>query len=139
VISAPLVPAIIAPGGLGPLELAGVALAAFGIAYETIADRQLARFLAEPGNGGRVMDRGLWRYSRHPNYFGECCVWWGLYAVAVGAGGAWTVFSPILMTVLLLRVSGVTLLEKDIGERRPTYGAYARRTNAFLPGPPRTA
>jgi steroid 5-alpha reductase family enzyme len=133
-ISAPLAPAIRAAGVPGVLDWAGAALAAFGIAYESIADRQLAKFLAEHGNSGRVMDRGLWRYSRHPNYFGECGVWWGFYLVAAGAGGAWTVFSPLLMTFLLLRVSGVSLLEKDIGDRRPAYRAYAMCTNAFLPG-----
>jgi steroid 5-alpha reductase family enzyme len=138
-IAAPLAPAIQAAGPPGLVDWAGAALAAFGIAYESVADRQLNRFLAERGNSGRVMDRGLWRYSRHPNYFGECCVWWGLYVIAAGAGGAWTLFSPVLLTFLLLRVSGVTLLEKDIGERRPEYRDYARRTNAFLPGAPRAA
>ena len=109
----------------------------FGIVCETIGDAQLARFKADPANAGRVMDRGLWRYSRHPNYFGEFCVWWGLYAMALGAGAWWTVFSPLLMSVLLLRVSGVTLLEKDIGERRPAYRNYIVRTNTFFPGPPK--
>jgi steroid 5-alpha reductase family enzyme len=84
-----------------------------------------------------VLDTGLWRYTRHPNYFGEAVVWWGLYLIAVGAGGWWTVFGPLLITFLLLKVSGVTLLEKDIGERRPDYRDYVARTNAFLPGPPR--
>jgi steroid 5-alpha reductase family enzyme len=83
------------------------------------------------------MDRGLWRYTRHPNYFGEFCVWWGLYLLALCAGGWWTVFSPLIMTVLLLKVSGVALLEKDIGDRRPGYREYATRTNAFFPGPAR--
>lgn len=138
-ISAPLAPAIRAAGPLGVVDAIGGALAVFGIAYEAAADRQLARFLAQPGNSGRVMDRGLWRYSRHPNYFGEFCVWWGLYLLTAGAGGAWTVFSPLLITFLLLRVSGVSLLEKDIRERRPGYREYVRRTNAFFPGPPRTA
>jgi steroid 5-alpha reductase family enzyme len=138
-ISAPLAPAIQATGSPGISGALGAALAAFGIAYEATADRQLARFLARADNSGRVMDQGLWRYSRHPNYFGEFCVWWGLYVMAAGAGGAWTVFAPLLITVLLLRVSGVSLLEKDIGERRPGYGKYARRTNAFFPGPPRAA
>ena len=138
-ISAPLIPAITSPNPLGVLDIAGAALVVFGIAYESIADLQLARFLSRAGSSGGVMDRGLWRYSRHPNYFGESCAWWGLYAIAIGAGGAWTVFAPLLMTFLQLRVSGVTLLEKDIGERRPAYRAYARRTNAFLPGPPRAA
>lgn len=138
-IAAPLAPAIQSAGAPGLLAWAGAALAGFGMAYESVADRQLSKFLAERGSSGRVMDRGLWRYSRHPNYFGEFCVWWGLYAIACEAGGAWTVFSPLLMSLLLLRVSGVTLLEKDIGERRPAYRDYARRTNAFLPGPPRAA
>lgn len=136
-ISAPLAAAIAGAGPLAPLDFAGAALAAFGIAYEAVADAQLARFKADAANSGRVMDGGLWRYSRHPNYFGEFCVWWGLYLVAAGAGGWWTAFSPLLMSVLLLRVSGVTLLEKDIGERRPGYRDYVRRTRAFFPGAPR--
>jgi steroid 5-alpha reductase family enzyme len=115
----------------------GIALVLFGIAFEAVADWQLARFKADPANRDQVMDRGLWRHTRHPNYFGECCVWWGFYAIAAAAGGAWTVFSPLLMTFLLLRVSGVSLLEKDIGERRPAYRDYVRRTNAFIPGPRR--
>jgi steroid 5-alpha reductase family enzyme len=138
-ISAPLAPAIRATGPLDVLAWAGGALAAFGIAFEAIADRQLAHFLARPGSSGQVMNHGLWRYSRHPNYFGEFCVWWGLYLLAAGAGGAWMLFSPVLVTILLLRVSGVSLLEKDIRERRPAYREYVRRTNAFFPGLPRKA
>lgn len=138
-LSAPLAVAIGADGAIGVLDLLGAALAAFGIAFEATADAQLARFKGDPGNAGHVMDRGLWRYTRHPNYFGECCVWWGLYAIALAAGGWWTVFSPLLMTALLLRVSGVALLERDIGERRPAYRDYAARTNAFFPGPPKEA
>ncbi|MBX3702998.1 MAG: DUF1295 domain-containing protein [Steroidobacteraceae bacterium] len=134
-ISAPLAAAIASPGPLTALDWTGAALAAFGIAYETVADWQLARFKADPAHAGYVMDRGLWRYSRHPNYFGEFCVWWGFYLVAAGAGGWWTLFSPLLMSLLLLRISGVTLLEKDIGERRPAYRDYVRRTRAFFPGP----
>lgn len=133
-VSAPLLFALDA----GPPVLAA-ALVAFGIAFESVADWQLARFKADPANGGRVMDRGLWRYTRHPNYFGEFCVWWGFWLAAANAGGAWTVFAPLLMSVLLLRVSGVALLEKDIGERRPGYAEYVRRTNAFFPGPRRPA
>ena len=86
--------------------------------------RGSAHFKAQPASAGRVMDGGLWRFSRHPNYFGECCVWWGFYAIAFAAGGWWTAFSPVVMTVLLLKVSGVTLLEKDIGDRRPAYRDY---------------
>ena len=136
-ISAPLAAAIVSAAPIGVIDVIGAALAVFGIAFETFADAQLARFKAKPANAGRVMDSGLWRYTRHPNYFGEFCVWWGLYAIALTAGAWWTVFSPVLMTVLLLKVSGVALLEKDIGERRPAYRDYVARTNAFFPGPPR--
>jgi steroid 5-alpha reductase family enzyme len=139
VVTAPLAVAIAGDATLGPWDAVGVLLVVAGIGMETVADAQLERFKADAANAGRVMDRGLWRYSRHPNYFGEFCVWWGFYLLALPAGGAWTIFSPLLMTVLLLRVSGVTLLEKDIGERRPGYREYVRRTNAFFPGPTRGA
>jgi steroid 5-alpha reductase family enzyme len=138
-ISAPLAAAIGSSRAIGTLDAIGATLVVFGIGFEALADAQLSRFKAQPSSAGRVMDRGLWRFSRHPNYFGECCVWWGFYAIAFAAGGWWTVFSPIVMTVLLLKVSGVTLLEKDIGERRPAYRDYAARTNAFFPGPRREA
>jgi steroid 5-alpha reductase family enzyme len=134
-IVAPVAAAISINSPMGALDSAGAALALFGIAIEAVGDAQLARFKADPANGGRVMDRGLWRYTRHPNYFGEFCVWWGLYLIALGAGAWWALFSPLLMSVLLLKVSGVTLLEKDIGERRPGYRDYMARTNAFFPGP----
>ena len=81
------------------------------------------------------MDRGLWRFTRHPNYFGDFCVWWGLFLVAAPAGSWWTIFGPLLMSFLLLKVSGVSLLESDIEERRPEYAHYKQRTNAFFPGP----
>ncbi len=136
-IAAPVAAAISIDSSLGALDVAGAALAAFGIAFETIADAGLARFKADPANAGAVMTRGLWRYTRHPNYFGEFCVWWGFWLIALAAGAWWTVFSPLLMSVLLLRVSGVTLLEKDIVQRRPGYRDYVARTNAFFPGPPR--
>lgn len=136
-ISAPLAGAIASAGGLQPLDAAGAALAAFGIAFESAADAQLANFRSDPANAGKVMNRGLWRYTRHPNYFGEFCVAWGLWLVALSAGAWWTVFAPLLMSVLLLRVSGVALLEKDIAERRPAYRDYVATTNAFFPGPVR--
>jgi len=136
-VSAPLAGAIASGQPLGAIAWLGVALALFGLVWESVADAQLTRFRSDPSNARRVMDSGLWRYSRHPNYFGEFCVWWGLYVIAAGAGAAWTVFAPIVMSVLLLRVSGVPLLEKDIGERRPGYHDYAARTNTFFPGPPR--
>jgi steroid 5-alpha reductase family enzyme len=135
-VSASLVAAISQPGAPGMVGWAGAGLAAFGIAYESVADWQLARFKSRADSAGRVLDSGLWRYSRHPNYFGEFCVWWGFFLVAADAGSWWTVFSPLLMSLLLLRISGVTLLERDIGERRPAYRDYVRRTSAFFPGPP---
>ncbi|MEX2465490.1 MAG: DUF1295 domain-containing protein [Gemmatimonadota bacterium] len=138
-ISAPLFAAVTAPGPLGLLDLAGGVVVLTGIVLEAVADRQLEAFKADPSNRGKVLDRGLWRYSRHPNYFGNAVLWWGAYLIAVGAGGAWTVFGPLLMTYLLLKVSGVTLLEKDIEERRPAYADYVRRTSAFVPLPPRSA
>jgi steroid 5-alpha reductase family enzyme len=118
----------------------GAAIAVAGLLLEAVADAQLARFRRDPANRGRVLDTGLWRYSRHPNYFGEACLWWGLGIMALAADGwaaAWSLVSPLMMTVLLLRVSGVTLLEQDIGERRPAYREYVARTSAFIPWPPR--
>jgi steroid 5-alpha reductase family enzyme len=125
-------------GPLGALDALGSALVAVGLFFETVGDLQLARFRADPANRSRVMDRGLWRYTRHPNYFGDCCVWWGLYAIAAATPlGAWTIASPAAMTFLLLRVSGVALLERSIGKRRPEYADYVARTSAFVPRPPR--
>lgn len=141
VVSAPFLPGMAALRPLGALDALGIALALFGTFFEAVGDAQMARFKADPASKGQVMDRGLWRYTRHPNYFGECCVWWGLWLVAVGGagwGGAWSVVSPLLMTWLLLKVSGVRMLEGDIGERRPAYRDYIARTNAFLPGPVRS-
>jgi len=137
-VAAPLAAAVAGTAPIGILDFAGAAIVVFGIAWEAIADAQLASFRAGRGGTGGVMDRGLWRYSRHPNYFGEFCVWWGFYLIAASAGGWWTVFSPLLMSVLLLKVSGVGLLERDIAERRPAYRDYVRRTNAFFPSPPRS-
>ncbi|MGB5440792.1 MAG: DUF1295 domain-containing protein [Gammaproteobacteria bacterium] len=136
IISLPLLAAVNSSPQAGVLDALAAALVLFGILFETIADSQLAAFKAKPDNSGKVMDTGLWRYTRHPNYFGECCVWWGFYLFALAAGGWWSVISPLLMTFLLLRVSGVALLEKDITERRPAYRDYIERTNAFIPGPP---
>ena len=137
VISLPLLAATGSTAPLGWLDAAGVALWLVGMVFEAGGDWQLARFKRDPGNRGKVLDTGLWRYTRHPNYFGDFCVWWGLFLIALAAGGWWSVVGPLLMSVLLLKVSGVALLEKDIGERRPAYRDYIRRTNAFFPGPPR--
>ncbi|MFK2902542.1 DUF1295 domain-containing protein [Dyella ginsengisoli] len=135
IISLPLFGAAMGASALGPLDAVGVLLWLVGFVFEAGGDWQLSRFKADPANKGKVMDRGLWRWTRHPNYFGDFCVWWGLYLIALSAGAWWSVVGPLLMSVLLMRVSGVTLLEKDIGERRPQYAEYIRRTNAFFPGP----
>lgn len=107
-----------------------------GFYWEVVADVQLAKFKSAPENAGRVLNRGLWRYSRHPNYFGECLVWWGFALFAFAAGDFAAVLSAGLMTLLLLKVSGVALLEKTITERRPEYAQYIASTNAFIPGIP---
>lgn len=137
-IAMPLAAAMQGSRPLGWLDLAGVLLWGAGMLFESVGDAQLSRFRQNPANAGQVMDTGLWRYTRHPNYFGEFTLWWGYYLIALAAGGWWTIFSPLLMSVLLLRVSGVSLLEKDIGQRRPAYAEYIKSTNAFFPGPPRT-
>jgi steroid 5-alpha reductase family enzyme len=141
VVALPLFVAVAGETPLNRLDVLGTGLLLAGLTLEALADRQLARFKADPANRGQVMDRGLWRYSRHPNYFGEACVWWGFWLIALAAGtgwtAAWTLLSPILMTFLLLKVSGVALLEKDIAERRPAYRDYIARTSAFLPWLPR--
>lgn len=126
------------PDSLGPVEVVGVLVWAVGLFFETVGDLQLRRFKADPANAGAVMDRGLWRYTRHPNYFGDSCVWWGIWIVAAATGvGIYTVIGPIVMTFFLLRVSGVAMLERSIGKRRPGYDDYVARTNAFFPGPPK--
>lgn len=135
-VAMPLAVAVGSAAPLGLFDLLGVALWCIGLFFEVVGDAQLARFKADESNRGKVMDSGLWRYTRHPNYFGEFTLWWGFYLIAVGAGGWWTIASPVIMSILLLRVSGVALLEKDIQERRPAYAEYIKRTNAFFPGPP---
>jgi steroid 5-alpha reductase family enzyme len=125
--------------GWAVLLVAGIAVWLVGFGFEAIGDAQLKAFKADPASQGQVMDRGLWRYTRHPNYFGDACVWWGILLVSLGAGG-WAylgILGPILMTTLLRRVSGVTLLEKSLVKRRPGYPEYVRRTSAFIPRPPR--
>lgn len=135
IISLPLLAAIHANAPLDWLGYLGILVWLVGMAFEAGGDWQLARFKADPAHRGKVLDSGLWRYSRHPNYFGNALVWWGFSLLALSAGGWWAVVAPALMTFLLLKVSGVVLLEQDISDRRPEYRAYIQRTNAFFPGP----
>lgn len=137
VISLPLLAAINSTTPLGWLDALGVMLWFIGLVFEAGGDWQLSRFKGDPVNRGKVLDTGLWRYTRHPNYFGDFCVWWGFFFIALSSGAWWSVVGPLVMSILLLKVSGVALLEKDIGDRRPDYNAYIQHTNAFFPGPPR--
>jgi steroid 5-alpha reductase family enzyme len=138
-ISLPLLAAVTGDKALGVLDVLGVCLWVVGFIFESLGDFQLARFRANPENKDRVLDTGLWRFTRHPNYFGDFCVWWGLFLIALSAGGWWSIVSPLLMSFLLLKVSGVALLEKDISNRRPEYAKYISQTNAFFPSPRRTS
>ena len=116
----------------------GIAIWGIGLFFEVVGDAQLARFKKDPANAGTVMDKGLWRYTRHPNYFGDACVWWGIALVAAETTvGRWGLIGALVMTILLRRVSGVTLLEKSLIKRRVGYDAYVARTSPFIPRPPK--
>ena len=140
-VSAPLGVAWTSGAPLRWLDMLGVVVAMFGLAFEAIADSQLSVFRADPESRGTVMDQGLWRYSRHPNYFGEACFWWGLGLLALSGGGwagVFSLLSPLLVTLLLLKVSGVGLLEAGLLQRRGNaYRDYVARTPAFVPGRPK--
>jgi steroid 5-alpha reductase family enzyme len=128
------------PRSLTALDLLGALVWALGFGFEAVGDLQLDRFTRDPANRGRVMDRGLWRYTRHPNYFGDACVWWGIGLIGLVTPWGWLALAgPALMTFLLVRVSGVAMLERSIGSRRPGYAEYVRRTSAFVPMPPKRA
>ncbi|HWX40313.1 MAG TPA: DUF1295 domain-containing protein [Blastocatellia bacterium] len=136
VISLPLQVAEISPlpARLTWLDYLGAAIWAIGFLFEAVGDWQLAQFKSDPANQGRVMDSGLWAYTRHPNYFGDALLWWGLFFIAVATpADVWTVFSPLIMTTLLMKVSGVALLEKTLVKTKPEYQDYVRRTSAFFP------
>jgi len=137
IISLPLLVAITSDSALNVIDLVAAMLWFVGFVFEAGGDYQLSRFKAREENKGRVLDTGLWRYTRHPNYFGDFCIWWSFYLFALSSGGWWSLISPLLMSVLLLKVSGVAMLESTISDRRPEYADYIRRTNAFFPGPRR--
>jgi len=126
------------PSGLTVLDFVGVGVWSVGMLFETLGDLQLARFRSDPRNQGKVLDSGLWRFTRHPNYFGDFCVWWGIYAVALATGEAWwTLVGPLVMSFVLLRLSGVPVMERHL-KRRQGYEDYVLRTSAFFPKRPRT-
>ena len=139
VISIPLLAAQYAaqPVSLQVLDYLGLAVWTIGFFFEFMGDLQLARFKSNPSNKGKVLDYGVWRYSRHPNYFGDSAEWWGYYLISASAGGLWVFYSPLMMTLLLLKVSGVALLEKTLKETKPQYKEYIEKTSAFFPLPPK--
>jgi steroid 5-alpha reductase family enzyme len=138
VVSLPVQLGQVRTGDIGVVAVIGALVWGVGLAFETIGDAQLTRFKADPVNAGKVMDRGLWRYTRHPNYFGDAVVWWGLAVIAAESGiGAWGFIGAAVMTVFLRRVSGVTLLERSLVKRREGYVDYIARTSPFIPRPPR--
>jgi steroid 5-alpha reductase family enzyme len=132
-VAAPLVASHLASPGLGLLPILGTLVWLVGFIFEAGGDWQLARFKADPANKGKLLDTGLWGLTRHPNYFGDATQWWGFWLFALAAGGWWTVFSPVIMTFLLVRVSGVAMLEKSLKETRPGYAAYIENVPAFVP------
>jgi steroid 5-alpha reductase family enzyme len=137
-VSLPVQVAVFAPGGAPAVMVLGVVIWLVGFVFETVGDLQLTRFRNDPSSAGQVLDTGLWRYTRHPNYFGDACVWWGISLVAFSAWpGILTLASPVLMTWLLARGTGKPLLEKGMASRRPGYADYVRRTSGFVPLPPR--
>ncbi|HLF31718.1 MAG TPA: DUF1295 domain-containing protein [Xanthomonadales bacterium] len=126
------------PLALGALAWIGATLAAIGIFFEAVGDHQMAWFKSRPENAGMVMDQGLWRYTRHPNYFGDTCVWWGLYLIAAETSlGIWSLVGPALLTWTLLKWSGAALLERRLKRSRPGYVEYLERTSSFIPWPPK--
>jgi len=136
-VSLPIQVSAAAARGLPAVAVVGLLLWALGVVFEGVGDHQLARFKADPANKGHVMDRGLWSWTRHPNYFGDASVWWGIWLVAASAWpGAITVLSPVAMTYFLVFATGARLLERHMAER-PGYAAYQARTSYFLPRPPR--
>jgi steroid 5-alpha reductase family enzyme len=122
---------------LGVLAWVGIVVWGIGLFFEVVGDAQLAQFKKDPANAGTVMDTGLWKFTRHPNYFGDACVWWGIALVAAETTvGRWGLIGAAVMTILLRRVSGVTLLEKSLTKRRAGYEDYVKRTSPFVPRPP---
>jgi steroid 5-alpha reductase family enzyme len=139
IVSLPIQVGAERPAPMTAAVIPGIALFAVGLFFEAVGDEQMRRFKAGGAEtAGQVMDRGLWRYTRHPNYFGDFCVWWGIWLIALPAGGTWWTFiGPVVMTILLVGVSGKALTERDIGQRRPEYADYVKRTSGFFPLPPR--
>jgi steroid 5-alpha reductase family enzyme len=126
-------------GSLGLLDLVGVLVWAIGFSFETVGDYQLTQFLANPDNRGRILKYGLWKYTRHPNYFGEVTLWWGVFLIALSVANGWMgIIGPLTISFLILRVSGIPLLERPF-EGKPEWEEYKRRTSVFFPWFPKDA
>ncbi len=124
---------------LSVFEYIGIAFWAIGLFFETVGDWQLMQFKKDPNNKGKVMDKGVWKYTRHPNYFGDAMVWWGFFIYALSNPQAWIfIFCPIIMTLFLVKISGVAMLEVKLKKTKPKYEEYIRKTSAFIPMPPKT-
>jgi steroid 5-alpha reductase family enzyme len=126
------------PRALVPVLIAGAVVWAVGVLFEAVGDRQLRQFKADPANKGTIMDRGLWSWTRHPNYFGDSAVWWGLWLISIAdALSVTTVLSPVAMTYFLVYATGARLTERIMADR-PGFREYCARTSFFVPRPPRT-
>ncbi|MCL4867942.1 MAG: DUF1295 domain-containing protein [Anaerolineae bacterium] len=138
-VSAPLLGAQYRTGAnsLNLLDFLGALVWSIGFAFEAIGDWQLARFKKNPKNKGKLLTTGLWYYTRHPNYFGDACVWWGFGLISLAAGSIFPVLGSILMTYVIVRISGVAMLERSLSRSKPGYEAYMTRTSSFWPRPPR--
>ncbi len=125
------------PSYLTIFDYLAVVIWIIGFYFETVGDLQLTKFRSDPANKGHILNTGVWRLTRHPNYFGDSAQWWGYYLFALAAGGWWSIFSPIIMTLFLIKVSGVALLEKTLKDTKPGYREYMETTSAFIPWIPK--
>ncbi|MGB7338124.1 MAG: DUF1295 domain-containing protein [Phototrophicaceae bacterium] len=137
IVSAPLLGAQQSTTTVSLIDIIAFGIWSIGFFFESIGDWQLMRFKNNPQNEGKVLNTGLWRYTRHPNYFGDAVQWWGFYVFALAVGAWWTIFSPLVMTFFLMRVSGVPMLENSLKKRKPEYAEYIAKTSAFFPMPPK--
>ncbi len=136
-VSSTILGAMYSTASLGLIDYMAILLFTIGFVFEAGGDYQLARFKSNPANQGKVLDSGFWKYTRHPNYFGDACLWWGFALFAVSAGNYLAILGSLIMTFLLLRISGVSLLEKSLKKNKPGYADYVRKTAAFIPWFPR--
>jgi len=138
IVAIPIIMIIVSPPSpITILDILGIVIWLLGFSFETVSDRQLVRFLKRSSGSGEIMTTGLWRYSRHPNYFGEVTLWWGIYFIALSVPNGWlSICGPLMITFLILKVSGIPMLEEAFRDN-PDFQQYKQRTSAFIPLPPR--